>query len=64
MNRPLKLAIFEKGIPAYKVAIQAGLHPCRLSQIANEIVNPSSKERTILAQVLGKTESELFSQIR
>ena len=52
MNIPLKLAIWERG-PQWRVAMEAGLSPVRLSQIVQRHVTPRPEEVQRLAEVLG-----------
>jgi hypothetical protein len=49
-------------IRAYRIAHQAGLHPCTLSKIVNGIepVRPGDRRVLAVANVLGLSENECF----
>jgi len=60
MNLALKFALVERGIPAYKTAIEADLHPNKLSKITTGIQEPTQNEKNRLAEILGRSADELF----
>ena len=62
MNIQLKVALVERGQPAYKTAIEADLHPNKLSKFTTGIQEPTQNEKNRLAEILGRSADELFPQ--
>jgi len=60
MNIKLKFALIERGIPAYKTSIEAGIHPNRVSKFIAGLATPNDQEKEKLSQILGKPIHELF----
>jgi len=63
MNLYLKHALIDAGRPAYVLAMEAGINPTKLSKIIMGIACPSEVEKKRLAEVLQKTEEELFPNV-
>lgn len=47
--------------PQYEIARAAGVSESRLSRLARGVLAPTDDERVRVAQILGRTEHELFS---
>jgi len=60
MNIPLKVALVERGTPAYKTALEVGIHPNKLSKFIAGIQDPTKSEKESLARILNRSVSELF----
>ena len=44
MNIPLKVALVERGTPAYKTAIEIGIHPNKLSKFISGLAEPTPED--------------------
>ena len=64
MNKRLKIALLDYREPAWRVAKQAGIPDSKLSKIVNGYILPTEEEMNRLAQVLGKSQDELFPEAR
>ena len=60
MNRNLKIALLDKGVPQYRTAMEADVQPTKLSQIIYGGAKPSDEEKERLARVLGCEVDHLF----
>ncbi len=60
MNIPLKVALVETGQPAYKTALEVGIHPNKLSKFISGLQNPTDAEKESLSRILNRSVSELF----
>lgn len=60
----LQLALFEAGIPQWRVAASLGVTETRLSRIASGRISPTPHERERLAELLDCAEAELFESPR
>ena len=60
-NKRLKIAIIESGKKGYEIARQLEWHPNKVSQIVIGAYTPSSVEKRQLAEVLGLSVHELFT---
>lgn len=60
MRTPLQIALFEAGIPQYRIAQRAGIDETRLSRVAVGRIKPTPDERRRIAAAVGKAEAELF----
>ena len=56
----LKIAILEKGLTQKVVAQRAGIHESTLSQIARGIYQPNQHQRSMISEVVGEKQDELF----
>lgn len=61
MNRELKMALVLDERPAWRIAIEAGISPTKLSRIVAGLREARPEERTALARVLRTSERKLFS---
>jgi hypothetical protein len=61
-NKRLKIAIIESGRKGYEVANSLGWHPTKVSQIIIGAQPASANDKRQMAEELGKTVPELFSQ--
>jgi transcriptional regulator with XRE-family HTH domain len=59
---PLKMQILTRGIRQYRMAVELGWDPTKLSRIIQEAIEPSAEERRAIAQYLKVSESEIFSE--
>jgi len=62
-NVALKAAIFGSRRKQKRIAVLTRIHETRLSKIVRGHIAPSPDERARLAQVLGKSEDELFAPL-
>ena len=62
-NTRLKIAIIESGQKGYEIAHRLGWHPTKVSQIVIGAHRPNANEKCQLANVLGKSISELFPEL-
>jgi len=60
MNIPLKVALAEKGCPAYISAKAADVNPNKLSRVIMEIAEFTNEEKRRMSGVLEKPVAELF----
>ena len=60
-NKRLKISIIESGKKGYEIARQLEWHPTKVSQIVIGAYTPSSVEKRQLAEVLGLSVHELFT---
>jgi hypothetical protein len=60
-NQRLKIAIIESGEKGYEIARKLEWHPTKVSQIVIGAYAPSSVEKRQLAEVLGRSVHELFT---
>ena len=60
MNIRLKVALVERGIPAYKTAIEANIHPNKVSKFISGLQDPTKSEKERLASVLNRSIADLF----
>lgn len=58
---PLKLQILTRGTRQYRMAVELGWDPTKLSRIIQQRVEPSPQEKKAIAQYLEVAESEIFS---
>ena len=58
----LKLEVFSSGKSQLSISKSIGINPSRLNLIVNEWINPSEREKKLLAEELGKPIGELFSE--
>ena len=63
MNMTLKLALVERGLPAYKTAWEAGINPIKVSKIISGLQEPTEAEKEDLARVLKRPVDILFPTI-
>lgn len=61
MNRELKMALVLDKRPAWRIAIEAGISPTKLSRIVAGLREARPEERTALARVLNTSERKLFN---
>lgn len=61
-NIPLKVALMEREKPDYQSAIEADLHPNKLSKIINGLQKPTEEEKQRLADVLNRAVDEIFPE--
>lgn len=61
-NIALKQAIFNCGQTQRRVGAAAGIRENRFSSIVNGWATPRPQERKNIAQVLGRSEAELFRE--
>jgi len=62
MNLPLKVALVERGTPAYRTAMAIGIHPNKLSKFISGIQDPTKEEKERLANILNRAVDELFPE--
>ena len=60
MNLALKFALLERGIPAYRTAIEANLHPNKLSKFITGLQEPTEEEKQRIAGILQRPVADLF----
>lgn len=60
MNRELKMALVLDERPAWRIAIEAGISPTKLSRIVAGLREARPEERAALARVLNASERKLF----
>ena len=61
-NKRLKIAIIESGRKGYEIARHLEWHPTKVSQIIIGAYTPSSFEKRQLAEALGRSVHEIFSE--
>ena len=61
-NLELKISIMKSGKYAYQIAAQLGWHPTKISQIISGVYCPDNEEKELLANTIGVTVAELFSE--
>ena len=59
-NIELKKALLEREVPDYRSAIDANLHPTKLSKIIIGLVTPTQDEKERLAKICKRHVDELF----
>ena len=59
-NLALKLALVAHQTPAYRVALQIGIAPDRLSKFISGLAHPTESEKQTLAKILNRSEDEIF----
>ena len=62
MRLQLKISLWERGVPAYKTAFEAGIHPNKVSKIIHGLAEPTPEEKLKLASILNKPVNELFPE--
>ena len=60
MNIQLKVALIERGTPAYKTAMAVDIHPNKLSKFISGLQDPTQKEKENLAKILNRPITDLF----
>lgn len=58
----LKMLMIERGIRQWKMAVDLGWDPSRLSKIVNEVTPPTPQDRVAIAKYLGVGEARLFGE--
>jgi hypothetical protein len=61
MLAKLKFQILSKDIRQYRMAVDLGWDPTKLSRIIHETVEPTAEERRAIAEYVDLAESEIFS---
>jgi hypothetical protein len=59
-NLALKKALIDREIPIYKTALEAGIHPNRLSRFISGLSEARDDEKEKLSELAGKPIIELF----
>ena len=62
MGTPLKHALVDHPYPAWKVAQRLGVSDVRVSKLSSGLAAPRDWEKSGLAEILGKSEQELFPE--
>jgi len=60
MNLNLKKSLIDRGIPAYRTAMEAGINPNRVSKFICGLAKPTQSEMEVLAKLLNKPIDDLF----
>jgi transcriptional regulator with XRE-family HTH domain len=58
----LKVTMLQRGIKQYRMAVDLGWDPAKLSRIVNEIAPPTADDRKAIAEYLGMNEADLFTE--
>jgi len=56
----LKIAVIQSGKRGYEIERQLGLWPSKLSKFVTGIIEPTTEEKTRLAEILNRPIEELF----
>jgi hypothetical protein len=60
MNKALRIAIIERGLPQWKVAKRARVGEARMSGFVHERFEPTDEEKDRIARVLKKSPADIF----
>ena len=58
----LKVAMLQRGIKQYRIAVDLGWDPAKLSRIINQIAVPTAEDRKAIAYYLATEEADLFTE--
>jgi hypothetical protein len=62
-NVALAVAVVVDGRPHYVIAAEVGINPSTFSGFVSGRVDPTPEQRAAIAAVLGRNESELFTEV-
>lgn len=58
----IKMLMIQRGIRQWKMAVDLGWDPSRLSKIVNQVTPPTPQDRAAIAKYLGEDEAMLFGE--